>query len=180
MKGTHSTKHTVLVAVSMILAGVVSRFIPHLPNFTPIGAMALFGGAVLNRKHVAYLIPVVSLFISNLIFEVLRNGEGFNSQLLWVYGSMLLITRLGVLLQERDHRQSMVLASLTGSLLFFAITNFGVWAAGFYGSGLTALTNCYISGIPFFGNTILGDLFYNMLFFGGFALATRRLQKVKI
>lgn len=164
----------------MILAGVASRFIPHLPNFTPIGAMALFGGAVLNRKHVAYLIPVVSLFISNLIFELVRSGEGFNSQLLWVYGSMLLITRLGIFLQERDHRQSMVMASLAGSLLFFVVTNFGVWAAGFYGNGLTTLVNYYVTGIPFFGNTILGDLFYNALFFGGFALATRRLQKVKI
>jgi hypothetical protein len=178
MQEKTTTKQNILAASAIILLGAVSRFIPHPFNFTPIGAMALFGGASINRKQFAFIIPVAALLISNCLFELQSAGSGFNAQLIWVYGSMLLITGMGLLLRNRDHKQSLLLASLTGSVLFFLITNFGVWFAGFYGAGFSGLMNCYVAGVPFFGGTLVGDLFYNAVFFGAFALYERRITKV--
>jgi hypothetical protein len=66
-----------------------------------------------------------------------------------------------------------MVASLLGSILFFFITNFGVWAGGFYGYTAGGLSKCYVMAIPFFKGTIMGDLFYNLVFFGGYALVRK-------
>lgn len=156
--------------ILFILLGAVSRFFPHPLNFTPLAAMALFGGTYLMDKKWAFLIPIASIFISDIIFE-LYNGTGFYPDMIFVYGSMAILTCLGFFLRGREQRQTIMVASLTGSIIFFLLTNFGTWTTGYYGYTSTGLMNCYVAAIPFFKGTLMGDLFYNIVFFGGFALA---------
>ena len=153
-----------------IVLGALSRLIPHPLNFTPVAAMALFGGTYILNKKYAFLVPISVMFLSDIILEI-KDGSGFHPEMIWVYGSILLITTLGFFLRGREQRQTIMVASLTGSLLFFFITNFGTWTTGMYGYTTQGLVNCYVAAIPFFRGTIMGDLFYNLVFFGGYALA---------
>ncbi len=157
------------VVIGFILLGAVSRLIPHPFNFTPIAAMGLFAGTYINNKKLAMLIPISAMFLSDILLQLI-NGSGFHDQMFWVYGSIALITSLGFLLRGREQRQTIMVASLIGSILFFLITNFGTWAAGYYPYTVAGLTDCFILAIPFFKGTLMGDLFFNLVLFGGFAL----------
>ncbi len=157
------------VILGFIVAGALCRLVPHPFNFTPIAAMGLFAGTYINNKKLALLIPISAMLLSDIMLQLI-NGTGFHNQMFWVYGSIALITSLGFLLKGRAQRQTIMVASLTGSILFFLITNFGTWAAGYYPHTAAGLTECFVMAIPFFKGTLMGDLFYNFVFFGGFAL----------
>ena len=157
----------------MITTAALFRLLPHPYNFTPIGAMALFGGCYVSNKRLAFIIPLVAMLLSDVLLQLI-NGTGFHPGMIWVYGSFALITCLGFLLRGREQRQTIMVASLVGSILFFVITNFGQWATGYYGYTSDALYKSFIMGIPFFRGTIMGDLFYNLVLFGSFALARWR------
>lgn len=147
----------------IIAIAVGLRLLPHLPNIAPIGAMALFGGAYLNKKY-ALIIPLIAMFISDIFL-------GFHSTMLYVYGSFLLIGFMGIWLSQRKSIGIIAGASLVSSLVFFIITNFGVWiSGGLYPKTLSGLIECYVYALPFFRNTILGDLFYVGIFFGSYEL----------
>lgn len=163
-------RHEVLIA--MILAAALSRLLPHPPNFAPIGALALFGGAQFADRRVAFLVPLAAMLLSDLCI-------GLYPHMGWVYGSFALITCLGLWL--RSHRRILPIAgaSLLASSLFFLITNFGVWMNGTTTSGLAGLMACYVAAIPFFGNTLLGDGFYVLVLFGGFALLENRFVMLR-
>lgn len=166
------------VVLGVAMAVAATRLLPHPPNFTPLGAMALLAGAILGRRWLALLLPLATLLISDVAIGLgagigVEGGPAFGfyrSQLL-VYGSFLLITLLGRTL--RNHRRSPIRilgASLGASVLFFVITNFGVWlSSGMYAHTPAELVRCYVQAIPFFGNTITGDVLFSMLFFGGLA-----------
>jgi hypothetical protein len=160
-------KQTKLITLFIAL-GALSRLIPHPLNFTPVAAMALFGGTYIANKRLAFIIPISVMFLSDLMLEIVK-GAGFYPDMIFVYGSVALITTLGFFLRGREQRQTIMVASLTGSILFFFITNFGVWTTGLYEYTAQGLANCYIAAIPFFKGTIMGDLFYNLVFFGGYA-----------
>jgi hypothetical protein len=153
------------IVAGMIVAAAAARLIPHPPNFTPVGAMALFAGATLADRRWAVLIPLAALFLSDLAL-------GSHSTLLFVYGAFVLITLLGRTLM--NHRRSPLRiggASLAASLLFFMVTNFGSWISyDWYPRTLEGLWACYMAAIPFFGNTVGGDLIYSAALFGGLAL----------
>jgi hypothetical protein len=127
--------------------------------------MALFSGTYLDKKT-AFLLPVGAMLISDFFI-------GFDSlaSRLTVYGSFILITLIGFWLKSHKNFGNMVLASLCASVLFFVITNFGVWVAGgLYSKDWTGLLACYSAAVPFFRNTLAGDFFYTGVFFGGFEL----------
>ena len=152
----------------MIFAAAASRLCPHLPNFTPIAAMALFGGAHFADKRLAFGVPLLALLLSDAV-------QGFHSGLLSVYGSFVLIVVLGFGLRSNRAILPVAGTALAGSLLFFVITNFAVWAAGMlYPRTSAGLVECYVAALPFFRNTLTGDAFYTAVLFGGFALAQRR------
>lgn len=155
------------VVTGLVVLGAASRLLPHPPNFTPVTAIALFGGASLPRRWQAFLVPLASFFASDLIL-------GFHDQMPGIYGSMLLIAALGRALQGRRRPLAVAAAALLGSVLFFVVSNLGVWAAGSLyprtGAGLVA---CFVAAVPFFGPTLLGDLLYTAALFGGLALAER-------
>ena len=152
--------------IFIILAAAGIRLLPHPANFVPIGALALFGGSYLPKKY-ALTIPLAIMLVSDIFL-------GFHSTMPYVYGSFILISFIGVTLKNRVNFTNVFLASLTSSVLFYLITNLGVFlSTNLYPKTTTGLLDCFIMAIPFFRNTLLGDLFYNGMFFGIFALAKR-------
>lgn len=154
------------MAYFFIAAGVVLRLVPHLPNFAPIAAMALFGGVYLNKKF-ALIVPLIALAVGDFFI-------GFYQPYLMaaVYGSFLLVGLIGLWLKNHKTLPNILGASLIGSILFFLITNFAVWAVQplmptpMYPQTWQGLLQCYTMGLPFFRNTLLGDLFYVGAMFG--------------
>lgn len=146
----------------MVLTAAALRLLPHYPNFTPVAAMALFGGAYFSNKKIAFLIPISAMLISDLIL-------GFHSTMWAVYLSFALIVMIGLSLKKSKKISSIFLASISSSVLFFIITNFAVWiSGGIYPLNILGLGECYTAAIPFFHYTMLGDLFYVGVFFGAF------------
>jgi len=156
------------VLIGMVLAATAARLIPHPPNFSPIGALATFGGATFASKRAAFLVPLAAMFLSDLLL-------GFYAITPVVYGSFALITCLGILIRGKQTVWRLAGASMAAAVLFFAVTNFGFWALGdWYPKTLAGLAECYVAAIPFFRNTLWSNLFYSALLFGGLKLAERR------
>ena len=139
-----------LFLISIILFAIFSRFIPHPPNFTPITAIALLSSKGFTNRWTIFLIPIISLFISDLFL-------GLHDSIPFVYGAFILITLLGISVKKIS-----IGTVLISSAIFFLISNFGVW---FYNYPITldGLISCFTLAIPFFINTILGDLFYSAI-----------------
>jgi hypothetical protein len=164
-----------LVLSAIVLSAAMARMLPHPPNVTPIAAMALFGGAYLCSRKLAFLLPLMAMFLSDLGLWALGQVPLPGQQSLWVYASFTLTVCLGFLL--RHHRRVLPIAgaTLVGAAMFYLVTNFGVWATGgLYPKTAAGLLQCYIAAIPFFRNMLLGDACYVALLFGGFALAEKR------
>jgi len=166
-----------ITAVLLILFAAFSRLLPHPMNFAPVAAIALFAGSYLNKKY-AFIIPVAALLISDAIL-------GFYNGIEWVYGSFLLIGLIGIWQKSRIEnagaaRKTIFVAStaLVSSILFFVITNFGMWTSGFlYERTFSGLVLCYTMAIPFFRNTLAGDMVYVAVMFGVYELVTRLAGK---
>lgn len=148
-------KEQVLI-LSMIVLAVASRLLPHPPNFAPITGIALFAAAKFNRKIVAFLLPLFCLFITDLIL-------GLSWINLFVYGAFGLISLLGMRINKVN-----IGTVLGASLLFFVVSNLGVWLL-YYPKSLEGLMSCFTLAIPFFGNTLAGDLVYTAVLFYSFS-----------
>jgi uncharacterized protein DUF6580 len=158
-----------LLAFAMIVLAAVVRIAPHPWNFTPVGAMALFSGAIIRNRRLAFFFPILALFVGDIFI-------GFHKLMPVVYASFLVSVAIGLWLRDRRTVGRITAATLLGALQFFLVTNFAVWAFGLSyprtGAGLLA---CYVAGVPFFWNTLASDVFYCALLFGGYALAERLL-----
>lgn len=155
------TNRKIFSPLLIIIFAVVMRLLPHPPNVAPIAAMALFGGVYLNKKY-ALIVPLIAMFISDIFL-------GFYNEIIFVYGSFLLIGLIGLWLRNHKTFRNVIFASIGSSILFFIITNFGVWLMGtMYDKSFAGLLEAYIMGLPFFRNTLLGDLGYVGLFFGSY------------
>jgi hypothetical protein len=159
--------------LSAILVAAALRLVPHPPNFTPIGAMALFGGAYFGRRSLAFAAPLGALLLSDAIL-------GFHAGMPFVYGSVALVVLLGWAVAKRMTALTIAGAAVASSVLFFAVTNFGTWlTSGMYPQTLSGLAACYVAAIPFFQNTLAGDLLFSALLFGGFALLERLVPMLR-
>ena len=162
-----------IVLSLIVLSAVFSRLIPHPPNFAPITAVALFGGSYFNDKRLAFAVPLTAMFLSDLII-------GLHALMLVVYVCFGFIVLIGFQIRNRRSVLRIGVAVLSGSVIFFIVTNFGVWLVGsFYPKTITGLFECYAAAIPFFHNSIIGDLVYSTLLFGGFELAQRYASILK-
>jgi hypothetical protein len=156
-----------LLALIVIALAAGLRIAPHPWNFTPVGAMAIFSGAIIRDRRLAFLFPLLALFAGDIFI-------GFHKLMPIVYASFLVSVAIGLLLRNRRTPGRISLATLAGAIQFFAVTNFAVWVSGrTYPHTIAGVLTCYILGIPFFWNTLRGDAVYSVLFFGGFALAER-------
>jgi hypothetical protein len=166
-------KPRLIVLITIVLIAAASRLIPHPPNLTSITAVALFGGAYFSDRRLAFLVPLAALFLSDLIL-------GFYSHMEVVYLSFALIVCVGLWLQKRRSVFYITGAAVVSSVLFFLLTNFGVWAfESLYPKTFEGLLACYVAAIPFFQNTLQGDLFFTAVLFGGFTLLERSFPKLR-
>jgi hypothetical protein len=163
----------VLTLVAIVLAAAALRLLPHWPNFTPIGAIALFGGAHFAQRRLAFAVPLAAMALSDLVL-------GWHGLLPVIYLAFTAIVGLGLLLRRHLTVLTVGGAALGASVLFFVVSNFGVWALGsLYPLTPAGLLTAYTAAIPFFTYTVAGDAFYTALLFGGFALAQRALPVLR-
>lgn len=148
------------LALALILVGVSFRFLPHAPNFTPIIALALFGGAYLSKK-LAVVVPLGAMLVSDLFIGSYEIGL-----MIVVYGSLLLIVGVGFSLKGKDNWYKIGIASMVGAVLFFLATNLGVWAlTPWYEKTWAGLLRCYYFALPFFRNSMISTLVYSTALF---------------
>jgi hypothetical protein len=165
----HAFLYRLLFALAIIVVAAALRIAPHPWNFTPVGAMALFSGAVIRDRRLAFAFPLLALFAGDLFVGLYKPGV-----MLMVYLSFLVSVLIGRLLQNRRTFLRVAGATPLGSLQFFLVTNFAVWwLLNSYPKTASGLAACYLAGLPLFGNTLAGDALYAALFFGAFALGER-------
>jgi hypothetical protein len=169
-----------LAAVILITVGVIFRLLQWTPNFSPVTAIALFGGACLLDKKWSLIIPLVSLFIGDVLLALMNHYPVFHDTILFVYGAFLLIVLLGWQLRNGDFSNLKVGGfAVLSSVLFFFISNFGVWAVGtLYPPTWEGLIACFTMAIPFYKFTLLGDVVYTIIFFGIYQLVTYTANQV--
>lgn len=145
---------------ALILFSVIMRILPHPPNMTPMESLAIYSGFLWKENRSgAFLTPLVALILGDLVF-------GFHPYVFWVYGSLCLSVLMSYFTLKKSSLQKILLTHLVSSVCFYGLTNFGVWLSGglypLSGAGLSA---CYIAGLPFLLNSIVGSLFYGLIFF---------------
>ncbi len=163
----------ILLIISVIFLVSLTRIFPHPPNFTPILALAIFGGAYLPNRITAISLPIISMFISDLII-------GFHSQIFTVYATIILLSILGHLMKTKNFK-NFAITGFTGSLIFFIITNFSVWLGGsLYPLTIDGIIQCYIMAIPFFHNTLISTMLFLTILFFGYTFAEKKISNLKI
>lgn len=175
---TPDKKNTTWLSLGLVLATSVVRLLTRIPNFTPVGALGLFGGGRLPAWQ-AFSLPLIVMLVTDTlkVFPLSWRGlAAIDWVTPWVYASFLVYVLLGRWLCRNRSFLWIGLAALLGSMQFFLITNFAFWVANqekFFPHTLPGLLACYIGALPFFGLTLAGDLVYTGILFGGYALATR-------
>ena len=160
------------LAVALVVFGVVMRLLPHPANLAPVGAIALFAGAILPRK-LAWWLPLGIMVISDLIL-------GMYSGILFTWAGFLLVTLFGTTLRGQSNWLRVPFGALGASVIFFIVSNFGVWLQGnMYALNWSGFVLCYEMALPFFRNTFIGDLMYSAIFFSVYALAVRYVPQPK-
>lgn len=154
------------------MLAVLSRIIGVIPNFTPIAAIALFGAANFSNKRDAFLIPIIAMFISDLFI-------GLHPTMWAVYLSFILIVLIGFNLRKKQTVLRIITSSIISSVLFFIVTNFAHFLV-YFPHTFQGLTQCYIDAIPFFRNTVLGDLTYCGILFGSYYLASMKIKELRL
>jgi hypothetical protein len=165
------------VAIAVLLAAL-SRLLPHPPNFTAIGGMALFAGAMLPGVF-AFAVPLAAMLIADLVLEAIY-GYGFHGTMLAVYASLIMMVVIGKAVISKTNIARIAGGSIAASALFFIVTNLAVWlGSSFYPQNVGGLIECYVAAIPFFGNTIAGDLFFSTMLFGSYHLLSSSYPVLK-
>jgi len=149
------------IIITFIVIAAVIRLFPHIPNVTPITAMALFSGVYFTDKKYAFIIPLLAMFLSDIFL-------GFSMITLFVYAAFILVGYIGIASKKMN-----IKTILISSLSFFIITNFGVWLIG-YPKTFDGLLECYTLAIPFFRNSLIGDFFFAGVMYYGFEFVSKR------
>lgn len=186
-----NTRTVVLIAIVFLAA--VSRLLPHPPNFVPITAMTLFGAAYFRSLWAAFLVPQAAMLASTIGLEIairmgwfsgwMSQGTGFYEGMWVQYLAILLISCTGLVLRKWKNIPSIACTTLASAIVFFLVTNFGDWLVRQgerYPMTLAGLLECYEMGIPFFRMSLLGDAFYVLVLFGGFALAEHFIPALRL
>ncbi len=182
-------KTLLLSAILLILFAAFTRLFPHYPNFTAVGAIALFGGATFKDKKLAFLLPLAALFLSDVCLQLFTSVKGFyGKEQFFVYGAFILITFLASLIRKVSSLK-IAFAAVWSGLIFFAISNFGVWMLStFYPKTIGGLAASYWAAIPFYNgeptgsfllNTIAGNLFFSAILFGAYAVVKKQVTTTR-
>lgn len=169
-----------IVLVGIVFAAAFCRLLP-IQNFSPLGAIALFGAAHFAKKWHAIAITILAtwlsdLFINNVIYaKFFPTFTWFYKGFFWQYGAYALIAIAAFFILKKVTVKNVFIGALASALIFFAVSNFGVWLGSTtYPQSFAGLVQCYVAGIPFINGTLMGDLFYAIVLFGGFAFAQKQ------
>ena len=170
-------KKNLFLIVLFIAIIFFGRILPHPYNFTPLIAVTLLSSYALSNKLLVITIPIFGfwlsdLFMNNVIYAGYYNDFTiFNTGMIWTYGAIVLVALLGNSFLDKISSGKVALASLSGSTLFYLISNFGVWAySPMYAKTLVGLIQCYSLALPFYGTSLIGDLVYCGILFGSYQL----------
>lgn len=151
----------------LVFAAFITRLLPHAPNWTAVGALALWSGTWFQSGQgvqgrilhlaAAISVPFAVLLASDLIL-------GFHDTMFFVYVGFAAVALFGTFLQPEKSGWRALGGSVVASTLFFVISNFGVWFSGLYPQNMEGLIKCYVMAIPFFGNQLASDLIFNAVF----------------
>ncbi|MFH1360105.1 MAG: DUF6580 family putative transport protein [Candidatus Omnitrophota bacterium] len=161
-----------MLAIILLVFGVLTRLIVHEPNFTPILAVALFSGVYLNKRY-AVILPVALMILADLFL-------GLHETILYTWGSMAIIAALGLWIKTRKSFALIFGGSIASAVLFFIVTNFGVWLTGLYPNTLAGLIQCFSLAIPFFRNTLVSTLVYSTALFGLYEYIALRVKDTRL
>lgn len=167
-------KELIITSILLIIISIAARLLPHLANVAPMGALALFAGVYLPKKW-AFIVPILAMFVSDLFV-------GFYTLpvMILVYGSFLAMVGIGTMVRGNHQPLTIGLGALSGSIIFFIATNFGVWVfTNLYPHNIAGLMSAYTMGLPFFKWTVIGDLAWSVAFFGGYAIASSLILNKK-
>ena len=168
-------KNKISISIILTIIGVVFRLLPHAWNFTPVVAIALFAGVYLGRKY-AFILPFAIMLLSDMFL-------GFYEWplMIAVYGSYLLIGFLSLLVKKYKSGEMIIAGTILASVLFFVVTNYAVWQfSPWYPKTLSGLMECYILALPFFRNSLLGNMLYVSVFFGAYESIKYFVKKEKL
>ena len=160
-----------MLIIGLILTGILLRFAPHAPNFTPVAAIALFSGAYLN-KRAAILAPLLLMIISDIFL-------GFHNVIPFTWGGFVLVVFIGFWMKKHKNIFGVISGSLVSSVIFYIVSNFGVWLMGWYPRNISGLVNCYVMGLPFLRDFTLATLFYSAVFIGCYEFIASRVKETK-
>lgn len=160
-----------MLAFILLVFGILSRLLVTVPNFSPALALVLFGGVHLKKPY-ALLLPVALMMLSDLFL-------GLHHLVFFTWGSLILVSLIGRWLRHRKSPIHVIGASVGSAVVFFLITNFGVWIMGYYPRSVEGFLQCYAMAIPFFRSTLLSTVSYSAVVFGIYALAERYLLKTR-
>ncbi len=160
-----------MILIFIIIAGGIRLLLSDIPNIAPIAAIALMGGAYFRNRQLAFLIPLIVMFSTDALLQLAhqlgwREFSGFHAVMPFVYIGFILIVVIGLFLKNRVKPLPVLGAGILSSIVFFIVSNFGVWMTGGYPATLDGLIACYVAAIPFFHLTLAGDLFFIGVFFG--------------
>ncbi|MFA6307367.1 MAG: DUF6580 family putative transport protein [Patescibacteria group bacterium] len=168
-------KKNILLIIIVSLVALAARFIPHIPNFSPLASVFLFAG-VYGKSKQYILLPLIALFISDLFLGFYKLEI-----VLAVYGSLSLIGVIGFWLKKNKNILNIASSVLASALLFFLLTNFAVWYFGtWYSHDLSGLLLCYNLAIPFFKSTLLSNIIYSTLLFGVYEFVLYTIKEKKL
>lgn len=154
-------------AGTIIILAALSRFIPHPPNFTPIMAMAIFGGATFSNKTWAFSIPLLAMFVSDIFISL-------HTTMIAVYLCFAAGVMIGIFIKEKKSILTVAGAGIVSSVVFFVGTNLGVWLlSGWYPINFTGMVTAFELALPFYHNTLISTLMYSAILFGGYELVLR-------
>ena len=163
-----------IIPIGLILILALARLIPHPPNFTPIIAVAIMSGYFFKNINLSFLVLIVVMLLSDLFI-------GFYENIIFVYTSLILITFIFYKINNKINYKNLFICGFAGSLVFFAISNFGVWALGSLGpdnipyeKNLDGLIRCYLLAIPFFTNTLISTLLFSYTAFSANLLLKKK------
>lgn len=172
-----------ILILAMILIAVSTRLFPHLPNFTAIGAMTLFGSAYLSKKYLAVILPLVAMWLSDLVLNNVIYSS-FNESFVWfqsfqiyTYIPIILVAIIGVLFfRSKVTIPKILFGSALFPMVFFLISNFGTWLSPYslFTHDLSGLVATYIAGLPYLGNDLLGTAIYSTVIFGAYYFITNQ------
>jgi hypothetical protein len=159
------------LALMVLVFGLLTRFMPHEPNFTPVLALALFGGVYLKRSH-ALLLPLALMMMSDIVL-------GLHPVIAFTWGSIFLISCIGLWVRKSQSITHVAAGSLASAFLFFVVTNFGCWLA-YYPHTWEGFVSCYTLAVPFFRGTLVSTLLYTVILFGGYELLASQIKKTRL